>query len=111
MKAGRPKAFDETEVIERAMDVFWLKGYEATGLTELLECMGISRQSLYDTFGNKRGLFLRVIDHYRSTQLSLALGLLEREGSRIDNVKAVVHFFEELALDARCRGQAHRGIS
>ena len=104
MKAGRPRTFDEIEVIARAMDVFWLKGYAATGLTELLECMGISRQSLYDTFGNKRGLFLRVIDHYRSTQLSPALGLLEREGSHIDNVKAVVHFFEELALDASCRG-------
>ena len=104
MKAGRPKAFDEADVIERAMDVFWLKGYEATGLTELLECMGISRQSLYDTFGNKRGLFVRVIEHYRSTRLSVALSLLDRDGSRIDNVKAVVHFFEELALDARCRG-------
>jgi len=104
MKAGRPKAFDEAEVVERAMDVFWLKGYAATGLTELLACMGISRQSLYDTFGNKHGLFVRVIEHYRRTQLSAALALLDRDGSRIDNVKAVVHFFEELALDARCRG-------
>ncbi len=104
MNAGRPRAFDEAAVVERAMDLFWLKGYEATGLTELLEHMGISRQSLYDTFGNKRGLFLHVIEHYRQTQLSKALALLERDGSGIDNVKAVVQFFEKLALDKRCRG-------
>jgi TetR/AcrR family transcriptional repressor of nem operon len=104
MNAGRPKAFDEATVVGRAMELFWLKGYEAAGLTELLEHMGISRQSLYDTFGNKRGLFMRVIEHYRATQLSAALALLEREGSHIENVKAVVGFFEDLALDNRCRG-------
>jgi TetR/AcrR family transcriptional repressor of nem operon len=104
MNAGRPRAFDETEVVERAMQLFWLNGYGATGLTELLEHMGISRQSLYDTFGNKRSLFMRVIEHYRGTQLSVALALLEREGSHIENVKAVVGFFEDLALDNRCRG-------
>ena len=104
MNVGRPKSFDEAVVVERAMELFWLRGYEATGLTELLEHMGISRQSLYDTFGNKRGLFIRVIEHYRQTQLSTALKLLERDGSRIDNVKAVVQFFENLALDKRCRG-------
>jgi TetR/AcrR family transcriptional repressor of nem operon len=104
MNVGRPRAFDEAEVVERAMELFWLKGYEATGLTELLEQMGISRQSLYDTFGSKRGLLLHVIEHYRQTQLSKALALLERDGSHIDNVKAVVQFFEEFALDKRCRG-------
>jgi TetR/AcrR family transcriptional repressor of nem operon len=104
MNAGRPRTFDETTVVERAMELFWLKGYEAAGLTELLEHMGISRQSLYDTFGNKRGLFMRVIEHYRRTQLSTALALLEREGSHIENVKDVVGFFEDLALDNRCRG-------
>jgi TetR/AcrR family transcriptional repressor of nem operon len=104
MNAGRPRAFDETEVVERAMQLFWLNGYRATGLTELLEHIGISRQSLYDTFGNKRGLFKRVIEHYRATRLSEALALLEREGSHVENVKAVVKYFEQLALDAQCRG-------
>ena len=104
MMAGRPKQFDEQEVLDRAMELFWLRGYEGLGLSELLEHMGISRQSLYDTFGSKRELFIRAVEHYRATRLSQALALLEREGSPVENVKAVLHFFEELALDGRCRG-------
>jgi len=104
MKQGRPKAFDESEVLERAMNLFWLRGYDGLGVAEILDEMGISRQSLYDTFGSKRGLFVRAIEHYRSTQLAAALALLEREGAPIDNVKDVMRFFEKLATDERCRG-------
>jgi TetR/AcrR family transcriptional repressor of nem operon len=101
---GRAKAFDENEVLELAMQLFWSQGYEETPLPELLRAMGISRQSLYDTFGNKRGLFLRTIEHYRATQLSQALELLGRDGSPRQNVEAVLVFFAELAADVRGRG-------
>ena len=104
MAAGRPKQFDEQEVLGRAMELFWKEGYDGASLPGLLEAMGISRQSLYDTFGNKRGLYLSAIEHYRRTQLSQALALLEREGSPVENVRSVVGFFEALAADARCRG-------
>jgi len=104
MPAGRPREFDEEEVLDRAMNLFWERGYAAAGVSELLAHMGISRQSLYDTFGSKRELFRRAIEHYRATQLTQALALLERQGSRVENVKAVVRFFEELALDRRARG-------
>jgi TetR/AcrR family transcriptional repressor of nem operon len=101
---GRPKEFDEREALERAMNLFWLRGYEGVSLVELLRHMDISRQSLYDTFGNKRSLFIRAISHYRDTQLVHALALLEREGSPLENVKDVVRFFQQLASDRRCRG-------
>lgn len=104
MRMGRPKSFDERAALEAAMNLFWLRGYEGAGLADLTEAMGISRQSLYDTFGNKRELFIRSIHHYRDTQLSQALALLQRDGSRIENVRAVVRFFERLAADGRCCG-------
>jgi TetR/AcrR family transcriptional repressor of nem operon len=104
MRAGRPKSFDERAALEAAMQLFWVRGYEGAGLTDLLEAMGISRQSLYDTFGNKRELFIRAIHHYRDTQLSQALALLQRDGSRVENVKELVRFFERLAADERCCG-------
>jgi TetR/AcrR family transcriptional repressor of nem operon len=66
--------------------------------------MGIARQSLYDTFGSKRLLFIRTIEHYRDTRLAGALAMLERDGSPKKNVKDVVKFFERLALDKRARG-------
>lgn len=104
MRVGRPKQFNRDQVLDRAMQVFWAVGFDAASLPELTKQMGISRQSLYDTFGSKRGLYISAIEHYRDTQLSQALCLLEREGSRLENVRGVVAFFEELAADARCRG-------
>jgi len=86
------------------MEFFWAHGYERASLSSLLDQMGISRQSLYDTFGSKRALFLRAIEHYRTTQLTQALALLQRDGSQLDNVRSVVRFFETLAADDRCRG-------
>jgi TetR/AcrR family transcriptional repressor of nem operon len=101
---SRPKGFSEGDALEKALDIFWQRGYQSVGLTELLKGMGIARQSLYDTFGNKRQLFIRTIEHYRDTRLAGALAMLEREGSPTKNVKDVVKFFEQLALDKRARG-------
>jgi len=104
MPAGRPKSFDETEVLERAMNLFWERGYARLSVSDLLAHMGISRQSLYDSFGSKRGLLVRAIHHYRDTQLTQALALLAQNTSPLENVKAVMRFFETLAADRQCRG-------
>ena len=104
MPAGRPRKFNEEEVLERAMMFFWTHGFKKPGVSELLDHLGIARQSLYGTFGNKRALFIKAIKHYRTTRLSEALSLLEREGSPIENVKSTVGFFEKLALDEGARG-------
>jgi AcrR family transcriptional regulator len=63
-KRGRPRAFDEDRALERALRVFWKHGYEGASLTELTTAMGINRPSLYAAFGNKEGLFRRVMDRY-----------------------------------------------
>lgn len=104
MPAGRPREFDEAEVLERAMDLFWRRGYQGVGLSELLAHMGIARQSLYDTFGNKRDLFIATIRHYRATRLAPALAALDREGSPLENVRSVVRYFERMAQDRDARG-------
>lgn len=61
---ARTKEFDRERALERAMQVFWTKGYAATSLDDLLEATGIGRQSLYDTFGSKRALFGEAIQRY-----------------------------------------------
>ncbi|OKP97504.1 TetR/AcrR family transcriptional regulator [Paenibacillus sp. P46E] len=63
---SRNKEFDEIEVLDKAMWLFWEQGYEKTSMTDLVEQMGIHRRSLYDTFGDKHTLFLRVMDRYDS---------------------------------------------
>jgi TetR/AcrR family transcriptional regulator, transcriptional repressor for nem operon len=62
---GRPKAFDREEVLEKAAAVFWEKGFEATSTDDLLAAMGIGRQSMYDTFGDKHALYVAALEKYR----------------------------------------------
>lgn len=61
---GRVKQFDEQVVLNKAMQVFWEKGYEKTSMQDLVDHMGIHRRSIYDTFGDKHELFLKSLDCY-----------------------------------------------
>ncbi len=61
---ARSKAFDQGTVVTKAMEVFWSKGYEATSIQDLVDAMGINRGSIYDTFGDKSGLFKAALEHY-----------------------------------------------
>jgi TetR/AcrR family transcriptional repressor of nem operon len=77
---ARHKEFDRDEALHRAMEVFWSRGYEAASVGELVEHMGISRQSLYDTFGDKHALYLAALDRYREVEGRKMFELLERPG-------------------------------
>lgn len=61
---GRVKQFDEQVVLNKAMHIFWEKGYEKTSMQDLVDHMGIHRRSIYDTFGDKHELFLKSLDCY-----------------------------------------------
>src|ERR1700751_2260586 len=58
------KKFPRAQGLDGAMVVFWRRGYEATSIAELVAATGINRASIYATFGDKKGLFLAVLDHY-----------------------------------------------
>jgi TetR/AcrR family transcriptional repressor of nem operon len=78
----RPREFDSSVALERAMQVFWSKGYEATSLDELCEAMALSRSSLYAAFGDKRALLLRALEHYSARGS-------ERIAKNLDNGKPI----------------------
>lgn len=61
---ARPKQFNRDEALSKAMEVFWTQGFEATTMTQLRHAMGLGRQSLYDTYGDKRALFTEALDRY-----------------------------------------------
>lgn len=69
----RPKAFDQTQALEAAMMQFWESGYEGSSMQDLVDRMRISRQSLYDTYGNKRELFEAALARYRSEVIEPAV--------------------------------------
>ena len=63
-RIGRPRAFDVDRALDRALQVFWHKGYEGASLANLTKAMGINRPSLYAAFGDKEALFRKVLDRY-----------------------------------------------
>ncbi len=94
---ARQKEFDRDEVLHRAMEVFWMRGYEGTSIQDLVKYMGINRQSIYDTFGNKHTLFLQSLDRYREIQSRKVFDVLERPGSVKKNLRQL---FEEVVARA-----------
>jgi AcrR family transcriptional regulator len=69
---GRPRSFDELEALERAIQVFWSKGYDGVTIDDLVDGMGVGRPSLYAVFGDKRTLFLRALRAYAEKKGALA---------------------------------------
>ena len=63
-RMGRPREFDLDLALDRALHVFWDKGYEGTSLSDLTKAMRINRPSLYAAFGNKEELFRKALDRY-----------------------------------------------
>lgn len=75
---GRPRAFDEEAVLDRATEVFWEYGYEGASMSALTGAMGMNRPSLYSTFGSKELLFRRVFARYHDRQVANARAALDQ---------------------------------
>jgi TetR/AcrR family transcriptional repressor of nem operon len=96
---ARRKEFDRDEALHKAMEVFWSRGYEAASIQDLVGHMGINRQSLYDTFGDKHALYLLALDRYREVEGRKMFELLERPGSV---KKALRQLFEGVVEVSLC---------
>jgi TetR/AcrR family transcriptional repressor of nem operon len=101
----RLKEFIPDDALEKAMQVFWHKGYEATSMEDLLEAMDLNRGSLYDTFGDKRQLFLKVMDRYCTTFVGPKFSLLEQPGPALPTLRRFIDGMIEGGLaDPQRRG-------
>ncbi len=101
---GRPKEFDEQVALERAMKVFWTHGYEATSVQDLVDAMGISRGSMYDTFGDTRALFSAAIEHYECTVTCGFEKMLAAPGSPLAAIRRCMQKLADTPRNGPCRG-------
>jgi len=93
---GRPKEFDLQEALERALMTFWDNGFAATGIADLTKAMGIGRQSLYDTFGDKRGLYKMALTAYCDQQHQEVAGILAGQGTPGERISAFLTAWSEM---------------
>src|ERR1700732_2907294 len=87
---GRPRAFDTDEALDRAMHLFWRKGYLGTSLSDLTGAIGINRPSLYAAFGNKESLYRKALQRYFSGPAAYLRDALEERTARAV-VKRLLH--------------------
>jgi AcrR family transcriptional regulator len=97
---GRPRAFDTDVALERAMHVFWAKGYEGASLSDLTQAMRINRPSLYAAFGNKERLFGKVLDRYMNGPLAFFQKALATQKAR-DVIEQIFFGVANMAGDPR----------
>ncbi|MDX1428915.1 MAG: TetR/AcrR family transcriptional regulator [Rhodothermales bacterium] len=90
----RAKTFNPDVVVDKAMRTFWETGYEATSVQRLVDATGINRFSMYQTFGDKRGLFRHALDHYYRDVLARIVALSGQADRGLESIRL---YFEALA--------------
>ena len=101
---ARPSEFDRDDVLHRAMEVFWCQGFEATGMPDLVEAMGIGRQSLYNAFESKRGLFLEALGVYQAERAKSLQKMLAAAPSPLSGIETLLTSIAMATGLARTRG-------
>ena len=94
---ARQKEFDQDKALDKAMTLFWQKGYEATSIQDLVNHMGIGRRSLYDTFKSKHDLFIACLDRYRDMANE---SIVTSDELLVSPKAAIQEIFEGIAAEA-----------
>jgi TetR/AcrR family transcriptional repressor of nem operon len=102
---ARPKEFDTDVALDQAMDLFWSKGYEATSMSELVEHLGLARQSVYDTFGDKHAIYMAALRRYCEQQMAWILPLFRSDRP----ARAILREYLEHTIERVLRSDKMRG--
>lgn len=93
---GRPRSFDRTEALDRALMVFWRNGFEATSMNDLIEAMGINSPSIYAAFGSKEALFTEAVQRYNAAYGDGLLQALKSAPTAASGIEAMFEAAVEL---------------
>lgn len=102
---GRPRAFSDDEVLDALVQLFWTQGYEATSMADIVDATGLSKSSLYNTFGSKDELFKKALDRYIEHRTGMLVDVLADGTRGLDDVQML---FEALWAEVGVGGD-HRG--
>jgi len=94
---ARTKSFVESEVLDKALNLFWTQGYHATSIQDLVNHLGINRASIYDTWGDKHGLYLETLKQYRRNNSGKLLEKIRSEQSAQEFIRG---FLQDIVSDS-----------
>ena len=101
----RARQFDEEEILYKAMNLFWEKGYHETSIKDLIKHLGINNASIYHAFGGKKQLFYKAFNHYRLIQIEGLKGFLStQENIREGLVQVFLKIISDDSNDEACKG-------
>ncbi len=98
---ARNKSFDETEILNKAMELFWKKGYHSTSVQDLVDHLGINRASLYDTYKGKKDLFMSAFENYRETTKKAYYELLYAQPNVLEGFRKLFEYVVRENTDRR----------
>lgn len=94
---ARTKEFDQAAILDKAVDLFWYKGYNATSMQDIVDGLGLSRSSIYDTFGDKHKLYIAALERYRD---QAAGGLIDMVNKAENTIVTLEEMFKMLVHDS-----------
>ena len=92
-RRGRPREFDPDQALDQAIALFWERGFEAASMSELVEATGLSKSSIYNTFGSKDDLFSAELERYLDSRVQMLGDVVVNGSAGLDDI---VRFFEFL---------------
>ena len=102
---ARTKDFDEEEVLKKAIELFWHKGYSATSMQDLVDGLGISRSSLYDTYRDKHTLYIRALESYQASGSKMVCDIVSNTTSAKEAIRKLLELvIGETEADAQRKG-------
>lgn len=103
---ARPKEFDRDDALRAAVHVFWRQGYAATTTSDLVLAMGIGRQSFYDTFGDRRRLYVEALRRYAREEIAAQVDAARAAARAVDDASATTDVDAPTPRSASARGDS-----
>ncbi|MET3128192.1 TetR/AcrR family transcriptional repressor of nem operon [Arcicella rosea] len=99
---ARTKEFNEIEILDKAIDLFWFKGYNGASMQDVVDSLGLSRSSIYDTFGDKHQLYISALEQYRKQAAGGLIDMVKQSTSPIQTIQQLLEMLSNDSLNTVC---------